>query len=91
MYAIIGMLLGGAGGALAFFRGRRVSSFYARDVYHMTERSHQRFAWTSIGFIAAFALALRVDALAVPLLAVYVLVLILYLSSFARGYSGEDE
>lgn len=85
------MLLGGAGGALAYFRGRRATSFYASDVYHMTERSHRQFAWASVGFVAAFAASLRWDVLAVPLLALYVLALILYLSSFARGYSGEDE
>lgn len=88
---MIGIVLSGAGAALAFFRGRRVTSFYANDVYHMTERSHRRFAWASIAFTGAFAIALRFDALAVPLLAMYVLAFILYASSFARGYSGDDE
>ncbi len=91
LYALAGVLasLSGAGVALARTRGAR--SFYAADVYHMTQRSHRRFAAASVVFAAAFIAALRWPVLTIPLLAVYALLLVLYLSSFARGFSGEDD
>jgi FtsH-binding integral membrane protein len=92
MYAIIGIVLSIAAALFALRQARKSASFYANDVYHMTARSHRNFIVVSLGFAAVFALALRLaQAAAITLLAVYTLLLILYLSSFARGYSGEDE
>jgi hypothetical protein len=90
-YAALGLGLSLGGAALALTRARGRRSFYASDVYHMTARSHRRFAALSATFAAAFALGLRWPLFVIPLLAAYTLVLILYLSSFARGFSGEDD
>jgi hypothetical protein len=92
-YAVLGLglSLGGAGLALTLTLGRAQRSFYASGVYYLTARSHRRFAAVSALFAAAFGLALRWPVLDVPLLAVYVLSLVFYVSSFARGFSGEDE
>jgi hypothetical protein len=91
VYGILGVALTCGGGALALWRARRPRSFYAADVYHMTQRSHRRFAALSAVFAAGFLLSLRWPALNLPLLAVYTLLLVLYASSFARGFSGEDD
>jgi hypothetical protein len=79
VYAIAGAALALAGALLALTRARRPPSFYAAGVYHMTRRSHRRFA------------ALRWPFIVLPLLAIYTLAFVLYASSFARGFSGEDE
>lgn len=93
VYALAGLALSVTGGLIALnrSRARAARSFYAVDVYHMTVRSHRRFALLSGVFAVGFFAALRWPVLDVPLLAVYVLALVLYASSFARGYSGEDE
>jgi hypothetical protein len=91
MYAVLGLVLCAAGGSLALTRVRAPRSFYAADVYHMTRRSHRRFAAVSAAFAAGFLIALRWSILDLPLLAVYTLLLVLYASSFARGFSGEGE
>jgi hypothetical protein len=89
-YAILGLLLSLSGAALALTR-RAPRSFYAADVYHMTLRSHRRFAATSGAFAGGFLGALRWPVLDLPMLAVYTLLLVLYASSFARGFSEDDE
>ncbi len=90
LYAILGLVLSLSGTALALTR-RAPRSFYAADVYHMTLRSHRRFAALSGAFAAGFLGALRWPVLDVPLLTVYTLLLVLYASSFARGFSEDDE
>ncbi len=90
-YALLGIVLCLGGGAFALRRARAERTFYAGAVYHMTAKSHRWFAALSGAFLAAFGLALRWPVLVIPLLAVYTLLLILYASSFARGFSGEDE
>jgi hypothetical protein len=57
----------------------------------MTLRSHRRFAALSAGFAAGFLAGLRWPVVVTPLLAVYTLLLVLYASSFARGFSDQDE
>ena len=91
VYALAGLALSLGGCALGLWRSRGPRSFYAADVYQMTRRSHRRFAAVSAAFGAGFLLALRWPAMNLPLLAAYTLLLILYLSSFARGFSSEDE
>jgi hypothetical protein len=91
LYAILGLLLSLCGTGFALMRGRAPNSFYAADVYHMTPRSHRRFAVVSSAFGVGFLLALRWPVLNSPLLAIYTLLIVLYASSFARGFSGEDE
>jgi len=91
VYAAIGIALSCAGAIFACTRRRAPASVYASEMYQLSSRSHRIFALASVAFALAFAPALKWTVLAVPLLAVYTLVLIFYLSSFARGFSGEDE
>ncbi len=91
VYAILGLCLSIGGGITALLRAGGKPSFYAGAVYHMTSRSHRRFAALSAAFAVGFSAALRWPVLDIPLLAVYTLALVLYGSSFARGFSGEDE
>ena len=84
-----GLSLGGA--ALALTRGRATRSFYAVDVYRLSDRLHRRFAFVSGACALGFLAALHWSAVGIPLLAVYTLLLVLYASSFARGFSEEDE
>jgi hypothetical protein len=91
LYAILGLTLSLGGCAAALWRSRAPRSFYAADVYHMTRRSHRRFAALSVAFAAGFGLALRWPNAMLPLLAVYTLALILYASSFARGFSDDED
>jgi hypothetical protein len=90
-YALFGIGLALAGGAFAFNRARARRSFYAADVYHLTARSHRRFAALSGVFAAGFLFALRWPPFEIPLLAVYTLLLVLYATSFARGFSSEED
>jgi hypothetical protein len=92
IYAGIGAALSCGAAAVAFLRSRAArGSSYAEGVYHMTERSHRRFAALSTAFGAGFLAASRWPGFVIPLLAVYTLLLVLYASSFARGFSGEDD
>lgn len=92
MYAGIGVALSCMTVLFALLRARAPASFYASGVYNMTAQSHRTFAIISIAFACAFLVAYALpQVIAVTLLAVYTLVLIFYFSSFARGFSGEDE
>lgn len=63
---------------------------YAHEEYGMTARSHARFAVASGAFAAVFVAAAFVPSIpALPLLAGYVLLFVLYASSFARGFSDD--
>ncbi len=90
-YAILGIALALIGALVSLGRVRAARSFYAADVYHMTARSHRRFAFASAAFAVAFAASIGWPPATIPLLAVYVLLLVLYGSSFARGFSSDDE
>jgi hypothetical protein len=89
-YAILGLCASIGGAITALIRAGR-QSFYAATVYHMTTRSHRRFALLSAAFAVGFIGALRWPVLNLPLLAVYTLALVLYASSFARGFSDDDD
>lgn len=73
---------------VAFYRSRQaVPSYYEGDVYGMTPAVHRRYALVSLAFTAAFGASLAVRAIpVVPLLGGYVIFMVFYLSSFARGY-----
>jgi hypothetical protein len=93
MWAWIGLGCAAVGAALALRRARTgAASFYEHEVYAMTRTSHVRFALVSLAFAGAFLVVLlfRWPA-AVPVLAVYTVLLLLYGSSFVRGAVGEDE
>ncbi len=91
VYALLGLALSAAGIVLALSRGRAARSFYATDVYHMTSRTHRRFALVSAACALGFIAALRWTAIGIPLLGGYTLLIVLYASSFARGFTGDDE
>lgn len=90
--AIAGLILALAGAALGLSRSRSGGGYYESDVYAMTAISHRRFATASLLFAGAFALIGAFPLVpAFPVLAGYVLVAVLYLTSFARGAQEEDE
>ncbi|HLI95714.1 MAG TPA: hypothetical protein VKT72_06460 [Candidatus Baltobacteraceae bacterium] len=65
-------------------------SFYEREVYGMTRRTHRAYAILSAIFALAFIAAFFAPLPTVPLLAAYALIFIFYFSSFARGFSDEE-
>jgi hypothetical protein len=93
VWSWIGAVLALAGTLLAASRAWRPGvSYYESQVYHMTRRSHLRFAAVSALFVLLFAAGgLEPRVPAVPLLAVYTVLIVLYGASFVRGASGEDE
>lgn len=93
MWAWIGLGCAAVGAALALRHARTgTGSFYEREVYAMTRVSHMRFVMVSAAFAGAFAIVLLFHSpAAVPVLAVYTVLLLLYGASFARGATGEDE
>ncbi len=84
--ALLGMLV-------AAGRARRPAlSYYEAHVYHMTPHSHARFAAVSAAFAVLFVIAGLYPRLpAVPPLAIYTVLIVLYGASFVRGAAGEDE
>jgi hypothetical protein len=67
-------------------------TFYEQEVYNMTPASHRRFAQVSLGFAALFAIGTLTPKIpAIPVLAMYTLILILYAATFVRGATGEDD
>ena len=87
MWSAIGAILAAVGAAAAFVRARYPPGAYD-DEYGMTARSHRRFGWLSVAFAALFGVTALVPAIPpVPIAAVYVLLLILYATSFARGFT----
>ncbi|HEY0797881.1 MAG TPA: hypothetical protein VGD50_01965, partial [Candidatus Baltobacteraceae bacterium] len=93
MWAWIGLGAAAVGAVVALRRARsRGTNFYEQEVYAMTHTSHVRFGLVSGAFAAAFALVLMVHpAAAVPILAVYTVLFLLYGATFVRGATGEDE
>ena len=93
MWAIIGLLLALGGAALASARSRSARhGYYESQVYGMTATSHRRFAIVSLVFAGFFALLGAFPIFPISLVfGAYVVFIVLYLSSFARGATGEDE
>ncbi len=91
MLTFFGLILALVVAAVAWRRGGGDGGFYDGEVYGMTPAVHRRYAAVSIGFAAAFAilLGLRATAPTLVLLAAYVLIALLYLTSFLRGASDE--
>ncbi|HEY8313338.1 MAG TPA: hypothetical protein VIG51_04110 [Candidatus Baltobacteraceae bacterium] len=93
MWHLIGGFAALALTVVAWQRSRTPSSgFYERDVYAMTARTHRTYAVVNLAFAAVFFAAIPLHAIpVVPLLAVFTVIAILYLASFVRGATGEDE
>ena len=93
MWAYTGIILALGLSAYAWWRARAGSTaYYEREVYAMGSSAHRRWAFAGCGFALLFALsALRGHAYDVTIFAAFAVVAILYVSSFMRGYSAEDE
>ena len=93
MWAWIGAALALLGTGIGIWRARRPAlSYYEAHVYHMTSRSHVRFAAVSAAFAVLFVVGAVYPRLpAVPLLGIYTVLIVLYGASFVRGAAGEDE
>ncbi len=90
--AIIGLVLALAGAGLGLAKSRSAGGYYESDVYAMTAISHRRFATASLLFAGAFALLGAFPLVPIfPVFAAYVVLAILYATSFARGAQEEDE
>ncbi|MBV9102347.1 MAG: hypothetical protein JO060_02090 [Candidatus Eremiobacteraeota bacterium] len=89
MWAWIGAGLATLGTAVALvYRRRPAASAVASEIYGMTARSHGRFAAVSGAFAAGFLVLAFVRVVPpLPFVAVYVLIAVLYATSFARGFS----
>ena len=92
MWSGAGLALCGIVIAVALMKSRRASgSYYEREVYGMTARTHRAYASLSALFAALFAASFFTGVIpVVPLLGAYALVFIFYFSSFARGFSDEE-
>ena len=89
MWAWIGAALSALGALLAMRQARTPErSGFAHEEYGMTARSHRRFSVLSAGFCCVFVAGAIVRWVpVVAVLALYVLALVLYAASFARGFS----
>jgi hypothetical protein len=93
MWSGVGLALCAFVIAIALAKGKRTSGgYYASDVYGMSARTHAAYALVSVVFAALFiaGLAHASAVPTVPLLALYVLIFVFYVSSFARGFSDEE-
>ncbi len=92
MWSAVGLVLCMLLIAVALRKSKRTrGSYYEREVYGMTARTHRAYIVLSVVFLALFAASYFAGGIpAVPLLGAYTLVFIFYFSSFARGFSDEE-
>jgi len=92
MWAIVGIVLCMLVLAVAVWKSKHGGgSYYERQIYGMSARTHRVYGGLSAVFALLFASALLSARLPViPLLAAYALLFILYFSSFVRGFSDEE-
>ncbi len=84
----IGTLAALALAVTAFMLSRRTAGHpYAEEIYAMTPQKHRRYAMLGILFALALAAAHALHLPTVPLVAVLTLVIVLYATSFLRGFS----
>ncbi|MGA3039137.1 MAG: hypothetical protein ABSE64_16860 [Vulcanimicrobiaceae bacterium] len=93
MWALIGIILALGGAALGLSRSRTDKpGYFEHEVYTLSAISHRRFATASLTFAGVFAVLGAFPILPVlPVFAAYVIIAVLYITSFARGAQGEDE
>ena len=91
VWAVAGIVLSVLVCAAAAYAGRARNDFYSQEMYGMSARSHRRFAFLCLAFAAIFGLAAAWPLVpALPIFAVFALAVILYGTSFLRGYADED-
>ena len=78
---------------VAWRRSLAPGGFYDREVYAMDARTHRRYAAIGLSFAAYFAVtsALRLATAGIVGLALYALIAVFYLTSFAQGAADRDE
>ena len=93
MWSATGLAVALTVGAMALMRLRaRSGNFYETELYGISASTYRRYALVSGIFALSFLASFFWSAVPpVPLLAVYALIAILFLSSFIRGAVGEDE
>lgn len=92
MWNIGGLALALFIGAIAFLRSRTRGGYYDAELYGMLPPTHRRYAAISLAFALFFAVtwALRAQTAGLIALAIYVVIALLYLTSFLRGYADDD-
>jgi hypothetical protein len=94
MWNLIGAVAALAFGAAAWRRSQSAAGgFYDEGVYGMSRAIHRRYALAGLGFAIYFSVAFALHAAIAGLagFAVFVLIAILYASSFIRGASDYHE
>ncbi|MFN2448285.1 MAG: hypothetical protein ABR508_00630 [Candidatus Baltobacteraceae bacterium] len=88
MWAAAGLALSLSVSLIAFFQSRRAAAtYYEGEVYGMTPAVHRRYAAVALAFAGGFTTALLFPTLPVAvLMGGYVIFMVFYLSSFARGF-----
>jgi hypothetical protein len=93
VWSITGFVLSLVLMTFALRRSRAPGGFYDRDVYGMTPATHRRVAYAAACFALAFAATLSVRGLPAGawLFGTFVLGAVLYLTSFLRGFTEDDD
>jgi hypothetical protein len=90
IWTLTGLVLSVAATIFALRLSGRDDAF-ATGVYGMSARSHRRFALLCLFFAGTFVLAAAWPLIPViPVFGLFVFALILYGTSFLRGYADED-
>jgi hypothetical protein len=92
-WSIAGVLLSFLFAGFALARSRAPGGFYDAAVYGLTPASHRRYAFLAGCFALAFAAtwALHAPVLALWVFAAFVVIAVLYLTSFLRGFTEDDD
>ena len=92
-YTIAGLIVALAIAATAALRSRSPAGFYAMQWYGMSAAMHRRYAIVSLAFATFFTIAYfrALWTAGIAALALYALIAVFYLSSFARGAPDRDE
>ena len=93
MWNVVGLAFALFIAAIAFFRSRTRGGYYDTEVYGMVPSTHRRYSAISLAFALFFAVALglRAETAGTIALSIYVVIALLYLTSFIRGYADVDE
>jgi hypothetical protein len=92
-WSIAGIVLSLLLAGFAFSRSRAPGGFYDAEVYEMTAAAHRRVAMVAGCFALGFAAtwALRASGPSLWIFALFVVGSVLYLTSFLRGFTENDE
>jgi hypothetical protein len=92
MWVVSGLVLSIVLALVAWARSKAASgTYYESQVYGMGPAAHRGYCLAFAGLAVALLGALMWPAIALPVLAVFAVVAILYGATFLRGASGEEE